>query len=326
VHGPASDSRRPARRRGSGPGGRDATPRSAGKLSIGALSRATDISVETLRTWERRYGYPVPERKPSGHRVYPTASVPRLRRIAQALAHGHRAAEVVTASDADLAELLGTAHALLAPPAPPSAPPAGLDDLLRAVECYDGEAVTRPLLADWARLGPLAFLSERIAPLVRAVGDAWEQGRLGVRHEHFLSERVGDLLRTLRLPLEERARGPLVIVTTLPGEAHGLGVQMVALLLAACGCRVLSLGTETPIPQVAEVAREMGARTVGVSIAASSRGAPMTAQLLRLRSLLPRRVGLLAGGDGAPRARAGVTVIQDLGVLDHWARALAGVG
>ena len=55
------------------------------RLSIGALSRATGIPVETLRTWENRYGYPVPERKPSGHRVYALASVPRLRRIAEAL-------------------------------------------------------------------------------------------------------------------------------------------------------------------------------------------------------------------------------------------------
>ena len=53
-----------------------------GMLSIGALARATSIRVETLRTWERRYGYPLPERKPSGHRVYPVASVSRLRRIA----------------------------------------------------------------------------------------------------------------------------------------------------------------------------------------------------------------------------------------------------
>jgi hypothetical protein len=41
-----------------------------GQISIGALSRATGIPVETLRTWEARYGFPIPERKRSGHRVY----------------------------------------------------------------------------------------------------------------------------------------------------------------------------------------------------------------------------------------------------------------
>ena len=87
------------------------------RLSIGALSRATGIPVETLRTWESRYGFPVPERRPSGHRVYPLSIAPRLRRIAEALARGHRAGQVVPASDADLRQLLAAA-----PPAPVAPP------------------------------------------------------------------------------------------------------------------------------------------------------------------------------------------------------------
>ena len=66
-----------------------------GLLSIGALSAATGIPIDTIRTWERRYGFPVAERKPSGHRVYGVQTAPRLRRIAEAIARGHRAAEVV---------------------------------------------------------------------------------------------------------------------------------------------------------------------------------------------------------------------------------------
>jgi DNA-binding transcriptional MerR regulator len=72
------------------------------------LSRATRIPVETLRTWERRYGFPVPERKPSGHRVYPLGAVTRLRRIAEVLSLGHRAAEVVPATDVELGRLIET--------------------------------------------------------------------------------------------------------------------------------------------------------------------------------------------------------------------------
>jgi hypothetical protein len=45
------------------------------RLAIGALAKATGIPIETLRTWETRYGYPIRERKPSGHPVYPLASV-----------------------------------------------------------------------------------------------------------------------------------------------------------------------------------------------------------------------------------------------------------
>src|SRR5262249_62206979 len=106
-------------RRGERAGGRlqDVRP-SGGMLSIGALARATAIPVETLRTWERRYGYPVPARKPSGHRLYPVRSVSRLRRIARAIAGGHRASGVAPASDAHLRALLQAAS-----PRPARRPP-----------------------------------------------------------------------------------------------------------------------------------------------------------------------------------------------------------
>ena len=89
---------------------------SEGLLSIGALSTATGIPIDTIRTWERRYGFPVPERKPSGHRVYALATVPRLRRAAQAIARGHRAAEVVPASEGALEALLARSLSRRAPP------------------------------------------------------------------------------------------------------------------------------------------------------------------------------------------------------------------
>ena len=39
-------------------------------LSIGELSRRTDVPVPTLRSWESRYGFPHPHRAAGGHRRY----------------------------------------------------------------------------------------------------------------------------------------------------------------------------------------------------------------------------------------------------------------
>jgi DNA-binding transcriptional MerR regulator/methylmalonyl-CoA mutase cobalamin-binding subunit len=296
------------------------------RLSIGALSRATGIPVETLRTWESRYGFPVPERRPSGHRLYPLSIVPRLRRIAEALARGHRARQVVPASEADLQQLLDSAEAapVASPPASPEASLAGgeVAPLLRLVESFQSDRLTHALLGAAARLGPLALLETVVAPLLRAVGEAWEKGRLEVRHEHFLSERLGDVLRSLRLPLEERASGPLVVFSTLPGEAHGLGLQMAALIVASAGCRVLYLGTETPVPDLASLTRDLAARALALSISASS-PRPRTAALVRrLRGMLPRRTTLLLGGAGAHLHAKGVRVFADLPTLEGWARGL----
>ena len=285
-------------------------------LSIGALSRATGLAVETLRTWERRYGFPVPERKPSGHRLYPMNHVGRLRRIAAALAQGHRAGDVVGASDDALGALLG----MLASPSARSVPsPVTPDELLALVGRFDGDALTRTLNAEWGRLGPLAFLEQRVAPLVHAVGEAWESGRLEVRHEHFLSERVGDLLRAYRLPYEERASGPLVVLGTLPGEAHGIGLQMAALVVVMHGCRVCYLGTEVPLDELGSLPADLGARAVGVSVSIANRGARTRAAIRKLRRVVSAKTRIVVGGEGAPDDVEGVDRVASLSDLAVWA-------
>lgn len=292
------------------------------RLSIGALSRATGIPVETLRTWESRYGFPVPERRTSGHRVYALSTVPRLRRVAEALARGHRARQVVPASEADLQQLLN-ADAAPAPAAPAAFPAPEPSALLGLVESFESDRLTHALLRAWVRLGPLEFLETEVAPLLRAVGDAWESGRLEVGHEHFLSERLGDVLRSLRLAIEERAGGPLVVLATLPGEAHGLGLQMAALVVASAGCRVLYLGTETPVADIVSLTRRHGGRALALSISASSRKPRTAALVRRVRKALPRRTALIVGGEGAPPSGPGVQVFADLRRLDTWARETA---
>jgi methanogenic corrinoid protein MtbC1 len=279
--------------------------------------------VETLRTWENRYGFPVPRRKPSGHRVYPVDAVPRLRRISEALAQGHRAGQVVGASEAVLDQLLASTTTETRTRFAGLPPAEDMDGLLRLVSRFDADRLTHTLLGDWGRMSPLEFLEGRIAPLVRAVGAGWENDVLEIRHEHFLSERVGDLLRSLRLPFEERASGPLVVFATLPGEAHALGLQMAALLLASQGCRILYLGTEVPPQQTVSLATDLGARAVALSVSSNSKGPAAQSAVRKLREALPSKVSLVVGGDGAPRPSEGVDVVASLRDLEEWGRRLS---
>lgn len=324
---PQSESARGASTNDTGPTDRQQGPVETGaRLSVGALSRATGVPVETLRTWEARYGFPVPERKLSGHRVYPASIVPRLRRIAEALARGHRAGDVLTADDAGLAALLGATPG----PGKPARVPTPIDaaeslaPLLAAVQTFDGERLSRLLLAEWARLGPLGFLEGCAAPLTAAVGEAWSIGAAEVRHEHFLSERIGDLLRTLRRPFEERADGPLVAFATLPGEAHGLGLQMAALAVATTGCRILYLGPDIPVDQIARAASDIGARAVALSVSMSTSGDTSRRPLAALRQALPSRVRIVVGGRGAPKDVENVDVVSSLDDVQRWAAQLIG--
>lgn len=292
-------------------------------LSIGALSRATHIPVETLRTWERRYGSPMPVRKPSGHRVYAAAEVEHLRRVGRLLSQGHRPGEILGLSVRELDHLLS----LSAPPAVPAERPASgaeaegsparvIGDLLRATAELDREALMHELRASWVRLGPLRFLEEIAGAFMVEVGRAWREKTLEVRHEHFASACLSDFLRGVREPYDHRAQGPRVVAATLPGDGHEGGLLTVAALLALRDHRVVYLGANTPIDQIATAARSGNAEAVAISVSAAMRKSVSAPAITRLRKSLPHRVPLWVGGAGAPAPAKGVEHFESLAALD----------
>jgi DICT domain-containing protein len=52
-------------------------------LTIREVARQTGVPEGTLRMWETRYGFPVPERLPSGHRRYSDDDVQRVRHVSR---------------------------------------------------------------------------------------------------------------------------------------------------------------------------------------------------------------------------------------------------
>ena len=300
-----------------------------GRLTIGALSRATGIPIETLRTWERRYGFPDPLRKPSGHRVYPLDAVPRLRRIGDALGRGHRPAEVVPLSESALADLLASiriAHDTDLPgtriPSLSGEGPADVRALLADAAAFDGASFRRRLEERWVAHGPLVFLERVCAPFLAALGESWRAGKIGVRHEHFASARLADFLREARRPFEDRARGPRAAFLTLPGDQHEIGLLMAALVFAMAEWRVLYLGLDTPVDQAAALARDAPLGAVAVSVSSSSAPERAAAELRTLRRTLPRATWLVVGGRGAPDlALKGLRRVEGLGAASEWAIA-----
>ncbi len=294
-------------------------------LSVGALARASGVPVATLRTWARRYGFPSAEGRPAGQRLFPIAHVERLRLVRRALALGHRAAQALSASPAELGRMLSlgptTDQVSSAPPMPADVDAA----LLQCVAQLDGERLTGLLLEEWARLTPVEFLTGRIAPLLTSVGELWRRGDLGIHHEHLLTARLSDLLGGLRQPLERDSDGPMIALATLPGEHHTLGLSMAALVLAHAGFRTLFLGAECPPREIDKAARERHPCEVAISVSRASRGKRSERLLRELRSALPRNVRLLVGGLGAA-ALPGTERLGSLPALVQWARRQRGIG
>ena len=50
-------------------------------LTIADVARRTGLSIEQLRAWESRHGFPRPERLPNGHRRYKAADLAAIGRV-----------------------------------------------------------------------------------------------------------------------------------------------------------------------------------------------------------------------------------------------------
>lgn len=292
-------------------------------LTIGALSRATSIPVPTLRTWERRYGQPRPERRPSGHRLYPLDFVARLRQVESLLRYGHRAETLLSMSLSDLealATLMAQREAALSQPltVAHAADLAGRtrESLMRSVIAMDREALLTELRLNWARLGPLRSLHECLGPLMAEVGMAWRERRIEVRHEHFATSTVSTFLHELRQPYDRVASGPVVVASTMPHDPHEGGIQMASLVLSMRGFRVTYLGADTPLEEISGTVRQVKPAAVAVSLSAILQGLRGSNLLAHLRELVPPQVPLWAGGAGVPHAVEGVDCFADLPAFD----------
>ena len=58
-------------------------------FTIAAVERDTRLGKDTLRVWERRYGFPRPLRDDKGERLYPPDQVERLRHIRRQIGRAH---------------------------------------------------------------------------------------------------------------------------------------------------------------------------------------------------------------------------------------------
>lgn len=298
------------------------TPPLPDALSIGDLARMTGVAVETIRMWERRYGRPTSFRLPSGHRRYSMDEARRLLRVAEAVAHGMRPSAALTATPERI-----EAHLAAVNPSPPPAAEEWLDLARR----FDVEGLAARLRREAAGRSPTEFVSDVVGPLLAAVGRAWADGRIDVRHEHFLSEVVSDELRTLRVATESArdaqgaaAAPPHVLLSTLPGERHALGLDMAAVVAAHGGARCIVLGGDTPIGDIAAAARESEADIVALSVTVAHGGVDADREIVALRALLPPWVRLVAGGAGTRRPRRApraIDYVEDFAQFEAVVRA-----
>jgi DNA-binding transcriptional MerR regulator len=287
----------------------------AAEFSVASVVRLTGLSEHVLRAWERRHRAVVPQRSSGGTRRYSVADVARLRLLAAAVAAGHPIRTLAALDDAALERLQKR-------PEPAQQP--HIDGLFSALDRLDLAGLERQLGLQLAALGARPFLDEIAVPFLREIGARWERGDLRPSEEHAASAALHGVLARAQRALGGLGASDLVLAT-LPGERHEFGILMAALCAQELGVRVLYLGCDLPVDEIAEAALRARARVVGIGIVGLD-PAVASRELRALRRRLPASVALWVGGAGAARLSSvpeGTLRLSDLAALDSRLALLA---
>ena len=266
-------------------------------VAIAAVERDTGLTKDRLRIWERRYGFPNPERDAHGERAYSLDQVEKLRIVKRLMDGGHRPGRLMPMPLAALVELSeNTVDSPRRSGGELAAPQ--VKSYLALMRAHDMDALRRLLRQAQIRLGLSRFIVEVVLPLNTQVGDAWMRGQLEIFEEHAYIECLHGVLRQALAAIPEAAPldRPRVLLTTLPGEPHGLGLLLAEALFALDGARTLSLGAQTPVWDIALAVTAYRCDIVALGFTGCMNPNQVVDGLTELRSKLPPEVELWVGG------------------------------
>jgi len=300
---------------------------------IAAVARDTGLGKDTLRVWERRYGFPAPLRDEAGERLYPNEQVMRLRLIKRLIDQGFRPGTLLALDAAALqqrldalAEKVGAGATATGDGGAQLAGAAGAKMAERLVPLLReraAESLRAALAQQLAREGLRGFVMDTVPAMNRRIGEAWAAGEIEVFEEHLYTELLQNQLRAAIHALPPSLGKPRVLLTTLKGEEHQLGLLMAEALLAAEGADCVSLGPQMPVADIAVAVARTAPQIVALSFSAAYAWRKARDGLLELRAALPADVELWAGGGVIAAHGAQIPGIVCFGRIDEVPGAVA---
>ncbi|HEY2284009.1 MAG TPA: MerR family transcriptional regulator [Solirubrobacteraceae bacterium] len=190
------------------------------------------VSPNTLRGWERRFGYPMPHRTEGGHRQFELTEIEALR---QAFAETH-----------DIASAVSVARERGEGPSSPAR-------LRAALETFAPDAADRLLEESLAvRSVERTVESVLLVALELLEADSAERA-------FALRYTTGWLAAATRVaPPASREEGALIFDSSRPGDLDAPHVQALELFLRRGGLRVLTLPVELEAERVGAALRALG--------------------------------------------------------------------
>jgi DNA-binding transcriptional MerR regulator len=221
------------------------------QMTIAAVSSLLGIPVPTIRSWERRYGFPVPSRTRGKHRRYSVDEVDQLRMMRDEITRGHSAGEAAdivrryATEDRPRAELL--------------------DRFLEASMKLDPTKIRETLMTGAESMGVEDTMRTVALPAMREMGSRWKAGVCDTAHEHLATEAVRVWLARQSVMAPAPFRPFPLVLACGPKDLHTIGLEAFGVVLARRGWSIRTLGPLTPVSSLVAAVRAAEAHGAVVS-------------------------------------------------------------
>lgn len=236
------------------------TPSKAPTYNLKVVLQETGIKPDTLRAWERRYGLPVPERTPGGHRLYSQYDIETIKWLQARQEEGLRINRAV-----DLWRSIEDSgqEPLLSMPLEETRTPAIVSDLvsgetlnemrdnwIAACMAFDEPTAEAILTQAFARYPLEIVCLEVLRRGMSEIGNMWYTAESTVQQEHFASALAIRRLDALLAAAPPPTRKGRILIGCPPSENHIFSPLMVTLFLRYRGYDVIYLGADVPLSQL----------------------------------------------------------------------------
>jgi len=269
------------------------------KYPIKVVSQMTGLSVFVIRAWEKRYDVVVPFRTETNRRLYSEENIEKLRLLNEAVQKGHNIGGIANLSIPDLKLILekerSTTKKYLSEEVT-SDVDSLLDTCVEAVKTYDAKELETILLKASSKLSQPQLIENLVVPLVYKLGELWHEGIIRVANEHLATAVIRSFLASLIDQNEPDENAPILISATPRGQDHELGAMIVGVTAAPLGWKVIYLGPNLPVEEIAAVADSLEAKVIALSIVYPGDDQQLKLDLQNLKRILPQNTSVIIGG------------------------------
>ncbi|WP_194819793.1 MerR family transcriptional regulator [Nocardia sp. XZ_19_385] len=215
----------------------DADPQQLTEYTVGAAAQRLGIPVDTLRSWNRRYGIGPRQQNPGRHRLYTLHDIAVVTRMLELVRSGASPASAARAAQA-MRE--------------PDPAPGDVEAVVAAAESMSVARLSSLLSAHLTQEGVVATWNQLCRPAFDRIVQQQRAGAGYIEVEHLLSWAVTTSLHRAvpTLTPADRHRGAVLACTD--GEQHVLPLEVLRAALAERGCPALLLGASVPSAALAD--------------------------------------------------------------------------